>query len=367
MKRIALSRSPPRKRSDEIRHWRQSYQGSVLRTSTYDFVAAMGTEPEKEAEDDSTSQVRVDTVTSSTSVPRPRTGSGTQTLEYGPPASDADVGSPSAVGTELSRDLEDRVAKLESGLQNFQRSLQKLTAQNHRKTVIVGDVPSRRSDGRTASMLADTLQGPQVQSQYRYQFAPAGAAPEVSPQTPVREPEVASAAVPADERRRTPSPQAAPQHTYRSLYTLLSEERSARRRLEAQVRNMRVDMSDMQDQLTRSGMSSTISSMSPPLLEPQPRYTSRFGEAGGSRFLAELAEDAPSSPPQGITVAGAQPGPEAQLVTSRFSGSESYVSSEGVEEQAEEVTTPRELYQTPREGRSRPFFGPSPTEEGGMF
>ncbi|KAK4960743.1 hypothetical protein LTR66_012904, partial [Elasticomyces elasticus] len=69
---------------------------------------------------------------------------------------------------DLSKELEDRVARLERGLRNFQSNLQRLTVQTNRKTVVLGRpagpaplFPSssspRASADRSPSMLADTL------------------------------------------------------------------------------------------------------------------------------------------------------------------------------------------------------------------
>lgn len=431
MKSLATGAGPSRKRSDEIRHWRESYQPSVLRNSVYEIVAEPETEtPERESHADIILPARVDSLSHARPGLASHAGRGVQTLDFGPSNSDAGIGSASTLGTELSRELEDRVAKLESGLESFSRSIQKLTAKSHRKTVVVGDVsPSRRPGSeRTASMLVDSLQGPPIQSQYSYRYDPPGSPREaetvdvpVTPHAPVREAESSIPHLPADEQSEVPSP-AVGESNYRTLYAMLSEERSARRRLEVQyamlaeersarrrlelqVRNMRIDLSDMQDQLTRSGMSSQSSlahrlssSQSPLLAEPQPRHFANHAslfpnDIGGSRMLADLTSDERSSPigyhssGNGGPVLPPQPaGLDSQRhsrrLTSRFSGIESHVSSESAgrnveamneedEDEGKEEITPQEVYRTPMEEHHNGLLvvggRRTPIEEGGMF
>lgn len=150
------------------------------------------------------------------------------------------------------------------------------------------------------------------------------------------------------------------QYTFRSLYEMLTDERSARRRLETQLRNMRQEINDLHYQVSeRSQIQSQRSSVLP--VDPM---------VGSSR-LRELLRGTEVSPPgtsQSQQRASGNTGisstSNAPRVVSRFSGSE----SEAGAMESEELTTPYEAYQTPREELSRFHFGHerSPSE-GEMF
>ena len=225
-----------------------------------------------------------------------------------------DVRSPSTLGTELSRDLEDRVAKLESGLRSFRGELAQLTTDRNRRTVVVGGIPTRRrapSGGRTASILADTLQLDFPPSSYQYDYSDT-LRPSTSPQSP-RTPVGTdpSATIPdlpvperaADDPFSTPSlPRAAletsagngnaasqsqpPQYTFRSLYEMLADERSARRRLESQMRGLRDEIANLHYQVSQSNAQSQRSS-----------YYAPMDPMVGSSRLHALLRDTESSPP----------------------------------------------------------------------
>ncbi|KAK0310727.1 hypothetical protein LTR01_003882 [Friedmanniomyces endolithicus] len=193
--RLAMTEnSLPRERSDEIRFWRDSSHFSVLRASGFvskeprdaslDVPAEEHT-PLARTEDPfttATRQSRAETLRSSPHSPQ---------VQHERNFSDADIQSASGYGTELSKDLEDRVARLEAGLQNFQQSLARLTAERNRRTVLVGGMPQRRrlsTDARTPSMLADTLSNPLALASLQYDLQEPER-PSTSPQpprTPVR-------------------------------------------------------------------------------------------------------------------------------------------------------------------------------------
>lgn len=389
---VTQESSPPRKRSEEIRYWRESFQGSVLRASGF-TVKGPRDEPQDEGSQDKTPTG----LASNPFDARARGSSayGTsppQRHKSGPSFSDADVRSASGIGTELSRDLEDRVAKLEAGLHNFQRSLQRLTAERNRRTVVVDGVQQRRSstdlNARTPSMLADTLMDflPPSSYQYDYQEATRPSTSPAPPRTPVRSTDSSRPAVPplpffaqSTEAFSTPpthpapslsqsqrslhndsntTGQQPPQHTFRSLYEMLSDERSARRRLELQLRGLKQEVTDLQYQVS-SGAGSAIQSQRSSFIPLDPVI--------GSSRLRELLRDTEVSPPGTAqsqagaarestgSTAAAQTG-----VVSRFSGSES---EPGIVE-AEELPTPYEDYRTPVEGPGRFPFG---EREGEMF
>ncbi|KAK3672457.1 hypothetical protein LTR78_007764 [Recurvomyces mirabilis] len=400
---------PPRKRSDEIRFWRESFQGSVLRASG--FVSrensSMGLEesmpepmPELRDED-----VPISDNTGPIDTRQSRSGT-IGTFRSSPPGhghtfSQTDVRSASGYGTELSRDLEDRVAKLESGLHDFQRSLARLTADRNRQTVMVGGMPQRRSslNARTPSMLADTLSDPLTLA-YTLYGQPEQQRPSTSPQpprTPTRNTAPSRPPVPplpmgSDRIREaysTPPPNTTrgptshpvqarqsdtsennsdgqPQpYTFRSLYEMLTDERSARRRLEGQLRGMRQEISDLQYHVSSSQVQSQRSSFVP--MEP----------VAGSSRIRDLLRETEQSPPgsssvtqyphlpqlqqpsqalrdSGNTVFTTSTGGRGGLM-SRFSHSDSEAGA--MADSTDDLETPYEAYQTPLEERHRTPFG----------
>lgn len=349
---------PQRKRSDEIRYWRESYQPNVLRASGF-RVSSIQTAGAEEGEDEQktpmpTSADPLDARGGAIDSSPP--GQGTLNVSH------VDDYSFSALGTELSRDLEDRVAKLENGLRTFQASLEKLNQDRNRRTVIAANTPEpgsvpvggRRgrasSGGRTASILASDLRGDLIPSSYQYDFTDTlRARPSTSPQppqTPVGISGNPTLAVPEprmDDPFVTPPPpipgasdnQAQmPQHTFRSLYEMLNDERSARRRLEQTMRNLQDEIANLHYQVSvNSNMQSQRSSYMP-----------------SSTRLQALLAGTEESPP-GTTESQQQRfsgGSIDPRVVSRFSGSE----SEAAPTDAGGLETPYEAYQTPMEEQS---------------
>ncbi|GAB7365549.1 hypothetical protein MBLNU230_g6621t1 [Neophaeotheca triangularis] len=168
--------SAPRKRSEEIQHWRESmHDGGVLRASGFTsqrYSEMFGKREEQAIQPDPLYEHEDDTTTPTAQLPdpfAPRSAHPTPVRSKSSPrfyhrsaVSEADIHSASHFGTEMSQDLEDRVARLEAGLQNFQTSLQRLTARSNRKTVVLGanggvGETATSSTSRTPSMLADTL------------------------------------------------------------------------------------------------------------------------------------------------------------------------------------------------------------------
>ena len=376
-----------RKRSDEIRYWRESVQGSVLRASGFRRQSPprdAAEEREDEREEDRTPMAAIPDPFDTRGEPS-GTSPAQRTLE-----APTDFASPSALGSQLSQDLEDRVGRLEAGLQSFRSELAQLAANSNRRTVLIGNVsaaPSRRrasSGGRTASMLAETLQSDLEPSSYQYGYTePAPARPSTSPQpprTPTRfaDPSAAVPAIPvsqstADDPFTSTSPPPAatagpgaigngasrnqpPQHTFRSLYEMLADERSARRRLETQMRGLRDEIANLNYQVSlQSNVQSNRSSY----------YASMDPMVGSSRLHALLAEteDSPPQPQPQRESGGMRLSGEQQPVVSRFSGSESEMGSRDLGD----LETPHEAYQTPLEEQGRFPFGEQSRSEGEMF
>ncbi|KAK5130421.1 hypothetical protein LTR08_002119 [Meristemomyces frigidus] len=388
MRRTMARQRPSRKRSDEIKYWRESFQPSILRASGCESKGSL----EEDTVEDQTAQ-SVDPFFISPS----RSGAfkGSPSFHRGSP-SVADMGSVSRIGSELSRDLEDRVAKLEAGLQHFQRSLQRLANERNRRTLVMGGVPQARpsSDARTPSMLADTL-AQFAPSTYQFDFGHLDQRPVTSPeppQTPIRSSEVRRPPVPAmptsqypDELQRTPSPpfmtallppdmppanfgggggnidrsSQPQQHSFNSLYDMLADERSARRRVETQVRDMRQQIIDLQYQVS---VDSRIQS-----------HRGSFGPLGATassgrlRDMLRESETYPTGTAQsaqrGSNNTGFSSLPPGMV--SRFSGSSSETGA--AESAGHELATPYEAYQTPMEDRNRFYFGDHRGSEDDMF
>ncbi|KAI7484576.1 hypothetical protein KC351_g4419 [Hortaea werneckii] len=177
-------RTSPRKRREELHIWRDSIHGyktdHVLRASG--FTSAMLPPPPVEVEGGQSGEEedgvdRAPTPTVADPLPT-RASAGRAAMAVGDgnvgsrqlgPMASAGVLGPEEGTEEISHDLEDRVARLEAGLQHFQFSLRSLTNDRSRGTVVSSGqsgTPSsiRRRGGvrgidyvRTPSMLADTL------------------------------------------------------------------------------------------------------------------------------------------------------------------------------------------------------------------
>lgn len=401
-----VEQSTSMQKSEELRFWRESFQGNVLQASGFTNVMPSREEEVEDYVDDRTPTPTPTEPLSTRQSGATTIGSTLPSTQHGLSFSGGDMGS---VGTEMSRDLEDRVARLEDGLQHFRRSLQRLTNDRNRRTVVMGQgrTPSSVAGARTPSMLADTLLDFSP-SDYPYNFNENTQRPSTSPhrpQTPVRPTDSASAgrlAMPplprtmsADEPFITPSPPvmtsllppgmgpasnasnsspAAPapqtqQYTFKSLYEMLSDERSARRRLESQLRNMRQEINNLHYQVSAGSHAadSHRSSFAPPL-DPHTASTR----------LGDLLRATDASPP-GVATASSREYRDSSGTTglssfpftagrpgvvSRFSASESEAGAGGPGTDEVDLETPYEAYQTPREERSR---YPLRSDEGDMF
>lgn len=441
LKETSLIHPAERKRSEEIRFWKESFHGSVLRTSGF-------TVPARQQEADTTSQScnREDAATPT----RHKAGSSSgrmggtfhsrqstlDRLQSSPPY---DMRSNSAFGTELSRDLEDRVAKLEANLHSFQRSLNRLQAEKNRRTVVIGDDSSnmrtsgvRRSnrvDELTPSMLVDDLHEPFANSHYLYHAGPTAEQHALRPSTAphnlsldtTAQPGASIPPVPSlSDSTRTPTPHntthsssaaatggsgssrarsspnwspapatglsaseraptrsasstrlsTSPTVTFKSLYQMLSDERSARRRLESQLRGLRTEIQDLQFQVSAQPRAQSQRSSYMLAAVPSARLRDLLRETDDSPTECAARRDAS---PDGL--GDPRTGAQEAVVVSRFSGSTTQQESlaeagagagDDSEEDEGQAQTPCEVYETPSEGRS-PFAYGRGGHEGGMF
>ncbi|CAK1355484.1 hypothetical protein CB0940_00797 [Cercospora beticola] len=400
----AREHSVPRKRSEEIRYWRESFQPDALRSSGFATQPSSRGQISAARPSMSRGSERRDVQTPPTPPREVESHSKPATMKSSPPryrggptSLHGDSQRPSsAVDTEMSKDLEDRVAKLEAGLQNFQRSLQKLTADRNRRTIVMsGGLTNRGSSGdmRTPSMLAETLADPLEPSNYEYEYGhtmrpvtsaqpPLAASVHDDSETETHEvnhpkshrgplnshaptPPRSAELRPEPERAATPQTSSAtmaavtpgtmessggahpPEWTFRSLYQMLSDERSARRKLETQLKGLRQEISELHSQVnSTSTLQSTRSS---------------YMLAGSSSRLQDLLRETgegspPSASPRSLkrqsgfsahSTGGAGP------VVSRFSGSDSEALTQEFAHESDELETPNDAYRTPLEERSK--------------
>lgn len=393
--------SVPRKRSEEIRFWRDGQSRSRDRAAAIGrpdvsregerptTVYEQETHPGASALLSAPHDVPSKPATLKSSPPHPR-GAGTS-------FNDDFLRPSSGVGTDMSRDLEDRVAKLEAGLHSFQQSLQKLTADRNRRTIVMGGGIATRSNSgeeRRPSLLADTLADALEPSSYEYEYGHT-IRPSASPQPPlpaaiqgrIEDPFGPDLPVPASsatragprnshaltssrsadlrlEPERPPTPHttsatmaavtpgtngsngaAQPQqYTFRSLYEMLADERSARRKLENQLKTLRQEITDLHTQVNSS--SSNIQSM-----------RSSYMLAGTSSRLQDLLRETgeaspPDASPRSLKRNSGQSTGYAHAI-SRFSGSDSEAMTQDFSQEYEDLGTPYTAYRTPREERSK--------------
>ncbi|EGP91862.1 uncharacterized protein MYCGRDRAFT_90237 [Zymoseptoria tritici IPO323] len=288
-------------------------------------------------------------------------------------------------------DLESRIANLEAGLSSFQTSLNRLTSSRNRRTIVVGQASNPRSptSDRTPSMLADTLDPftqeyeyikalhptsphglPPTHPESLFNHPPNKALPlpQVSPTmkefpTPPRS---TNHHTPSNSHSSPTSPTQA--HTFRSLYLMLSTERSERRKLESDLRSLQGQVQDLTARL------SVTSNHSQHL---GPNDTERGGEGdprrssylliGSSARLQQLLDETDSYPESSPSpsLGPSSPSPSLKMkrssgvletgapavMMSRFSGSESELGV-GVREMDFGISSEGETpFETPGEER----------------
>lgn len=337
LRQTMMQQTPARKRSEEIKFWRESFAGTAL--------LHPNTPPQKPEDVD-----RLDlpfdneSVTPlparSESVPAIMTGRGSTVPSEGR-ASSALFGPsrPVTAGAERTDDLERRVAHLETSLQEFQFSLERLTINSRSRTNTLSPAPRpqvRRQ--HTPSILVDTLQNPswrpasldEVSEDLRYEDAGEVVEREwgsSGTQTPL---EVAA------RRSRTAGESTSDSGMFTALFNMFTDERASRLRLENQVQSLQREVSTMATRLERGSWNSYSA-------VPLPPRTPEQSERGDSSH-------------------------GAYRIASRFSGTDSVAESEiyGLANSrnthrsdlglVEEVRTPFEVYRTPMEEANQYSF-----------
>lgn len=362
LREMIAATHPQRKRSQEIRYWRESVTGSMLLAFASEKAEEPERQPVEEIDNDPTPVVQqADPFT------MPGTSHEAEDVVRTPIKSSSPIlGRPSTAHVELSKELEERIAKLEEGLRSFQSSLQRLTAKENRSTVIIADSDSspRRSRQRTPSILVNTLRD--------QDYRPPPLSAQQAPEDPFY-------SLPSERspRPRTPSP---PQRTFATLYNIITEERSARRNFEKQlrdersarinleyeIRGLRNDVAELQCQLSshrtfrNSGQRVSSGSGYPtPSRSPEGRYSGFYSG------IQERARRRGSD--EGLATTWRDTIVQGGRMVSRFSGSdESEEIRMASDDEDEELVTPYELYQTPAEEKKSVGLGIGPKEDG-MF
>lgn len=320
LRRMVRSLEPERDRDEEVNYWRQSTAGSIL------------FQPPPEAEDDvieTTGPGPYDRTSSTIG----DTVSPLQPLEQDPfavaevthgsddgkvsplmsdttgkisPMRDSPLMSrPTTADQPKGVDLESRVLQLENSLAGFQVALDRLTTSANRRTFIIdGTASARNTRGNTPSVLISSL----LDSDYRYSGAFGGTDETYN---------VRSSGVEESPRQRQSSSQPSPARTHAALYSIINQERVARRAMEDQLRNLQDRFSELQYQLSQPILG-RHSSVYQPQLQPQMQtQTQTQTQAQGPAGYQQIRHF--SNAPTDTT---------NQRLTSRFSRSDSLTDSE---------------------------------------
>lgn len=209
--------------------------------------------------------------------------------------------------TEATTDLESRVAKLEAHLVDFQRSLSNI-ALSSASAMAPTEPPGSSHRQKTPSIFVEPLQAPARDYEdagdiMEREWGPSSHGSTNGDRSNLAPPTLRSTAVTANG-------------TFTALYNMLSEERSARRTLENQVRNLQHEVTRLQ--LSRGSWGSYSAQALPQGQRPRTPAESDGGRSA-SRLEAYNALSSPATvvpPPQYLR---AFDRPDARI-QSRFSG-----------------------------------------------
>lgn len=337
----AMTRQPSsRKRSAEIRFWRESFAGDILLHPNTPPDAPADDNPMDRDYDEDNNDHNAVTSHLDSEAPLPRgTGSATASLRSEPrtPAPAFVEPQPSTAGVERPDDLERRVADLESSLQRFHLSLDHLTASKRSSSRSpASDTQSLPRQQHTPSILVDTLQDPSWRpaSLEQYRQHSDGVQYDNEDAGEVLEREWGS------NGTYTPLGARESSKTFTTLYNMLGEERAARLRLETELRNLQREVTSMATRLERGSWNSYH-------VRPLP------------------SQHRPRTPDESVRGASSH-GAYDQRIVSRFSGSDSFVESEiyglNSSRMGHRADLPEEQVQTPTYNMYR-----TPLEEHGPY
>ncbi|PNS16367.1 Oxysterol-binding 1 [Sphaceloma murrayae] len=338
LRRMAYSLQPVRERNEEIKYWRQSTAGSVLRHSVHSLEDRHG------QIDEHRDVSPMSEHHANSSVVNKDDGDGVDIAKVSP-MRDSPLMSRPTTAPQGSGDLEGRVTSLENGLATFQNALERLTAQSNRRTIIIDNAASPRgSRENTPSILVNSLLDA---DSYGREYLPVAEDPYANRRS-------RQETTPPTYRQRDEF-QPSPSRTYTALYSIINHERNARRNLEHEVRALQQSLSDMQYQLSQ-----------PLIRRPTPSYLQR--PVHPSQYGSQVAQYRDSNY---VASANLDPNMAGQRLTSRFSLSDSLTDSEAARlrdardnEGEDDTGKSFDLYQTPAEEQRRR----SPQlVDGGMF
>ncbi|PSK35911.1 Oxysterol-binding 1 [Elsinoe australis] len=338
LRRMAYSLQPVRKRTEEIKYWRQSTAGSVLRQPTLGHIDSDEIEAGLQRDVSPISEYHNDPFV----VEEPTASA--DTAKVSPMRDSPLMSRPATAGAAPGTDLESRVTRLENGLATFQNALERLTAQSNRRTIIIDKTTSPRgSRQNTPSILVNSL----LDADYNQrEYSPVAE----NPYTDRRSREEATPRSCRQQEDFQPSPS----RTYTALYSIINHERNARRTLENEVRALQQSLSDMQYQLSQ-----------PLIRRPTPSYSHR--SLHQSQYGPQMTHFREAS----YATGNLDPNMPGQRLTSRFSLSDSLTDSEAARlrdtrdaDDGDDTAKSFDLYQTPAEEQRQRS---SQLVDGGMF
>lgn len=339
--------SVDRRRSAEIRHWRQSYaSGSIYSrpqtAKTVETVRSVQmqeptiTDPEDEVVEMSATLVQADEPTPSPSehISERPVQPPVSAFNFGLKSGFSDPDAPSSEPPpplsppEKSRNrlsMEDRIAHLEGTFANLETTMRRMSSRTNRQTIILSDAPrnlrsrNRNSSSQSGSTGSDSRLPEYQSSNDTLKSSPAS--PTLVRPGPV-----------GDDREK--------EKVIEKLYEALKYERSARKALEQQVLNLRHDIADLHALVNKLIASATATSPSYPTPSPD-------------ALIVNSTEDRLMTPRGG----GFGPGKENMPVGfGRKSSRRSQYSHDG--EYSEGDVTPNEVdvWATPKEFEGHRFF-----------
>jgi len=301
---------PMRDRAEEIEYWRESYNSSALRNSFLDRGISP-VEGQKQISDD----VCDDSI--------PAGQQAGESYFFQSTARPDNVDKPSRIHDSpiLSRpvtargdtetDLSDRIYYLEQQLNASRAEVERLTKQNKRQSNLTDSTPRQTDRRNSPSALIEDLQQRELNNQYCSENAPSA-------------------------------------RTFTALYRILSEERSARRELESQVRDLAQDLAEVKYQLSRP-----IITRESPIYMPRPQRQLHHSQIYNSRYTRDSTNiydsqgNALISRFSGSTEASRRESQRRGYTYDQLRENGDHVEEEGEEEEDEELQTPNETYQTP--------------------
>ncbi|GAM87806.1 hypothetical protein ANO11243_058340 [Dothideomycetidae sp. 11243] len=341
--RLVHSSQPVRDLGSEVDFWRQSTAGSMMQHDTQDegnletsphgigqAVSPVGEGNEDPFVVDDDEPFNNDAEVSPMQ---------TETVGRASPMRDSPLMSHFGKDEEPPRtDLESRVLQLEDSVATFQVELERLVTEANQRTQMDNSASTRTSRQNTPSMLITSLADANNRHSTAYRGLDGNYTARGGPSE-------------ESQRQRQPPTQPSPARTYAALYSIINQERAARRALEEQLRHLQDSFAEMQYQLSQPIIGRHSSAYQPPhQMHGDYRQTSHY-----------------SAVPVAIENDQAE-----QRLTSRFSLSESLAESEAARlrdsrelEMEDDRGVSFDLYRSPAEDHAQ--RSQAVAVDGGMF